>query len=980
MKKHLLPLLLFFAFFAGSVSAQTKINKVTQENLEMIYFGQRYSFLVPHVVNTHQNAMRFHSKLWNYKYDKTYVMLTDFEDTGHGGAIVMPYNLVILGIAPYSFAFSIIPSNERFQWLFNHELTHVVMADKANSRDKKFRQLFMGKVRRDEKKPLSAIWSYLTTPRWYSPRWYHEGIATFMETWMSGGLGRAMGSYDEMYFRSIVNEEKPLYSLVGLETEGTTIDFQVGANSYLYGARFVTYLAYQYGTDKLKQFYSRSESSKAFYAAQFREVYGRQVKEVWEDWTKWEYQFQQKNIESLKEYPVTPFTPATKKSLGNVSKLLYDENKNVAYAAINHPGIISQISQIDLETGDIKKIATLDSPQLYYSTHITLDTAGQSLYITEQNSKFRNLVKIDINTGRKQVVNKITRTGDIVFNNRDKSIWGVMNDNGYSILVQMNPPYDNPIPQYTAPFGQAIFDLDISPSGNAISASLSGVKGEQSLVLFDISNAETSTVKMKTIAELEDNTLAQFRFSPDEKSLTGTSSYTGVSNIWSVDIESGEMNLLSNTVTGLFSPLHITKDSLLALQYTRDGMIPGTFKAEVLYDANSATYLGNMAYERNCEIEEWSLPPAGKSNKSSDQLKEEPYRPIKEMRFDNAYPDIAGFKETIAAGYRLKWIDPAGFSQLELFMATSPWSNNEDWQKVHLSANWKYMNWTFQANLNPTDFYDLFGPTKRSRAGYSIGIEHSRPFSRRQPFKSHYDFGLFTYGKMEVLPMHQNIESPIKSMQSAYATYGLNKLRKTLGGVTDEQGYSWSASATTHLANGHFYPSLVSNQNIGILIPGIRNTSLWVRNSVGHSFGGRSSGLSHFYFGGFRNNYIDWQPSEQYRTALAFPGAEIDDIQAYTYIKTMAELNLRPIRLRGVGTTWLYPTYIKPALFATHLATDPGRSDLHRNIFNAGAQIDIQLVMFSYFKTTWSLGYARMMEKGHPDKEQLMLSLKLLGL
>jgi hypothetical protein len=60
---------------------------------------------------------------------------------------------------------------------------------------------------------------------------------------MSGGLGRAMGNYDEMYFRSIVSEKKPIYSVVGLETEGTTIDFQVGANSYLYGSRFVTYLA-----------------------------------------------------------------------------------------------------------------------------------------------------------------------------------------------------------------------------------------------------------------------------------------------------------------------------------------------------------------------------------------------------------------------------------------------------------------------------------------------------------------------------------------------------------------------------------------------------------------------------------------------------------------------------------------------------------------------------------------------------------------
>ena len=93
----------------------------------------------------------------------------------------------------------------------------------------------------------------------------------------------------------------------------------------------------------------------------------------------------------------------------------------------------------------------------------------------------------------------------------------------------------------------------------------------------------------------------------------------------------------------------------------------------------------------------------------------------------------------------------------------------------------------------------------------------------------------------------------------------------------------------------------------------------------------------------------------------------------------MAELNLRPLRLRNVGTTWLYPTYIKSSLFGTHLMTNFDRNTERAHIFNAGVQVDLQLVMFSYLKTTWSLGYARMSQAGLPDKGQWMLSLKLLG-
>lgn len=239
LTKYILLLLVVTGLFSQQPVYSQKINVLKSENLNLIYFGNRYNYLLPHVALTFHNSMQFHSRFWDYNDTTTYVLLNDFQDMGHGGAIAMPFSQVQLGIQPYSFAFSIIPSNERFQWLFNHELTHIVMADKPSKQDSFYRHLFHGKIRRSQEYPLSAMWSYLTTPRWYAPRWFHEGIACFMETWMSGGLGRTMGTYDEMYFRSIINENLPLYSLVGLETEGTTIDFQVGANSYLYGTRFI---------------------------------------------------------------------------------------------------------------------------------------------------------------------------------------------------------------------------------------------------------------------------------------------------------------------------------------------------------------------------------------------------------------------------------------------------------------------------------------------------------------------------------------------------------------------------------------------------------------------------------------------------------------------------------------------------------------------------------------------------------------------
>lgn len=972
-------LLIIGSLFLQQTSFAQKIGHLQADKLDLIYFGKRYSYLLPHVSQTFENAMSFHRNFWDYKDINTNVLLNDFEDMGHAAALVMPFSQVQIGIEPYGFAFSIIPSNERFQWLFNHELTHVVMADKANKRDTFYRQIMQGKIRRNEEMPLSAVWSYLTTPRWYSPRWYQEGIACFMETWMSGGLGRAMGTYDEMYFRSIVNEHQTIYSLVGLETEGTSIDFQVGANSYLYGSRFVTYLASQYGIDKLKSFYSRNDSSKTFYASQFKQIYRQPVRKVWNEWIESEYRFQKENIDRIKTFPLTPFDAITEKPLGNVSKYGYNPATGKIYAAINYPGIISQIAEIDKNTGAIRKIATLDSPLMYSSTNLAYNRLDEKIYISEQNNKYRNLVEVDIQTGKRKILNPQTRTGDLVYNPVDRSIWGVRNDNGYSILVKIPEPYDKVIPMYTAPFGKALFDLDISNRGDQLSASLSGVKGEQSLILFKIEELELGSAKFRTVYSLEDNTLTQFKFSNDDQYLIGTSYYTGVSNVWRIKIEDGNFELLSNTETGFFMPVELNSDSLMVLKFYRDGMVPGIIPVQVLEDANAIQYLGNQVHQRYPEVEKWALPPASKMKRDSVQDFNEAYIPLKQMRLANAYPDIAGFKETLALGYRLNWRDPIGISSVDLFLAGSPWSEYDDKQKFHAMLEWKFWNWQFVANYNQTHFYDLFGPTKRSRAGYSVGINYRREHNQRLPFSKFYEFGIYTYGNLEVLPQYQNIVSPIKNFQAATASYGLSKLRKTLGAVTDEKGYLWNLNGTTYLAKGDIFPSFVSNQDIGFLIPHTRNTSFWIRNSIGQSLGDRNSGLSQFYFGGFRNNYIDWQPSEQYRNALAFPGAKIDEIAAYNYIKTMGELNLRPLRLRNVGASWLYPTFIKSSLFGTHLMTNFDKQAELSHIFNVGGQVDIQLVMFSYLKTTWSFGYAKKIENGQKGTNQIMLSLKLLG-
>src|SRR4029453_11749430 len=60
----------------------------------------------------------------------------------------------------------------------------------------------------------------------------------------------AQGAYDEMVFRAKVRDGGRFFSPLGLESEAIQTDFQVGANSYLYGTRFFSYFALTYGVDR----------------------------------------------------------------------------------------------------------------------------------------------------------------------------------------------------------------------------------------------------------------------------------------------------------------------------------------------------------------------------------------------------------------------------------------------------------------------------------------------------------------------------------------------------------------------------------------------------------------------------------------------------------------------------------------------------------------------------------------------------------
>ncbi len=967
-------------FFGISMFAfgQQKINiqKFETQNVRLVFLDKNTSYLVPHTVRSFENALAFHNQFWDYTSSgETNILFNDFSDVGNGGTMVIPWNFLNIGVSPFEYTYSVVPSNERMQWLMSHELTHQVMCDKASKTDNILQKIFGGKVSPDNRDPLSLAFSYFTTPRWYSPRWYHEGIAVFMETWMSGGIGRVLGGYDEMVFRTMVHDSTYFYNVIGLETEGTTIDFQVGVNSYLYGTRFISYLAYKYGIPKLKEFYSRTDTSKRFYATQFKHVYGTQIQREWDQWIKWEHEFQKENLREIRKFPTTDFRSIGSKTLGSVSRQYYIPSTKQIVAAMNYPGKLAHIATFDIATGQEKRIAPVPSPGLYYVTSIAYDDSLKRVFVSTHNNDWRGLQSIDIITGKTTNLIKYSRCGNLVINPKDHSLWGIQTMSGRNALVRFVQPYKKYQTVYTLSFGQDLSDPAISPDGSLLSASLSDVTGRQQLVVFKTADLLAGKQEYKVLHEFEDNAAANFVFSPDGKYLYGTSYYTGVSNIFRISLETQRVQILTNAETGFFRPLPISPDSMIVFRYTPNGMAPCMIKIDTVPDVNPIKFLGMRVFENNPEVEKWVLPPPSKIKLDSLKVVEKLYRPVKELRLASAYPIVQGYKDYVTAGYRLNFMDPMGLNSLVLKLSFSPQPNLPIKQTIHLSAEYNYWNWTFAANYNYADFYDLFGPTKFSRAGYSFSVKYYKLFNRLAPSKTDFYVKVTAYGDLETLPFYQNIASDYRNLYVGTINFHKSYLRKSLGAIEPEQGYDWNVFAFTSFAKQTFYPQLINNFDFGFLLP-LRNSSLWFRTSAGQSFGESDKTNSYFYFGGFGNNYVDYRPAQQYREMSSFPGMEIDEISALNYGKISTEVNFKPIRFKRFGFKGFYSTYARFTLFGQGLFTNIANDQPQLNFFSSGVQLDLEIVLFSLLKSTLSFGFSRAYGPMLPN-DQFMVSLKL---
>ena len=949
------------------------------KDLDLLYFDPLQTYLTPYIARAYENALRYHEKKFGWTpWEPTTVLLKDFSDYANAGARASPNNTVLIDVAPLSMTMETFTPGERFFTIVNHEMAHVAQMDVWNRRDAGWRRFLHGKPMAIQEHPESILWSYLAAPRVDAPRWYLEGGAVFFETWMSGGFGRAQGGYDEMVWRAKVRDNDRFFSPLGLESEGIAVDFQVGVNDYLYGTRFMSYLALKYGPDKFLEWQSRREDSKAFYAAQFKHVFGRRLDDVWNDWIAFEHDYQKANLAKLAQYPLTETVKLSPRGLGSISRGFIDAKTNSLIAAFRYPGTIGFVGRLDLATGKLTKLQEIKGMMLYKVTSLAFDPDSRTAYYTEDNAAYRDVIAVNVDTGRTRKLLKDARIGDLVLNPADKSLWGIRHDNGLATIVRIPPPYAGFNQVHSFKYGQVPFDLDISPDGQLLSASFGEVNGKQTVRVWKLAELAPDSEPVEVARlELAPSTPEGFVFAPDGNSMYGTSYYTGVSNVYRFDLGTQKWDAVSNASTGFFRPIPQRDGTLVAYEFSGQGLQPVRFSPKVQGDLGTVQFLGTRVINEHPELKDWAVGSPAKIDLDPLITARSKYNSSRKLKLAAMYPMVESYKKTVAPGYFFHFEDPLQFRQINASLSISPFSDLPTKERFHADLQYKTLNWDLHYRHNGGDFYDLFGPVERSLKGDNFVARYDKIGIYDPPRQLDWFGSAAIYLGLDRLPNAQNISSP-SSIVSFEAGAKYTNTTRALGGVDHEKGIQWRAIADLDYSPSEnlAFPKIYGGIDYGVPLP-MPNSSVWFYASGGLAGGEALHPLASFYFGSFRNNYVDNRPEKRYRELESFPGFDIDEIAARRFARLTGEVNLPPVRFAEVGTPLLYLSYIRPAVFGGVMATGAPDGSGHR-YYDLGTQLDLNFTVALRLPMVFSVGAAAGWADGHYRKTEWLASLKIL--
>ena len=937
---------------------------LSTENFRFIYQKQHQS-LLPRIIVGAEVSLHSLKKIFRYQPTEIItVIIRDYQDTGSGKATALPHNTVTLEVAPFEQSdYESTRFADQFLWLFSHELVHIVIGDQASPTQARLRRIF-GKVMPFKYSPLTLPFSLLTNRGRFTPTWYQEGIAVFMETWFNGGYGRVLSSYDEMYFRTLTYENAPW--LAWGDVDFNDDSFLLGSTAYLYGTRFMSHLAIQYGLPGLLQWVRLDPNQgHIHFQTKFQQVFDTSLEDAWALFLSTEKQFQQKNLKRIQKYPLTATQKITT-PLGWVTRGYQNHDNSILLASIR-PHHFPAIEQLDLNTGKLKEIHTLPTPALIQVASTAFDKQKDTFFFTTHNEGgYRDLWAVDIHSGKSKRLFEDARIGNLAINPQNHALWGIQIRHSQSALVMSPFPYQKISPKILLPVGTILGHLQIHPNGKSMLATLRKGNGEQEIILIDL-------VKLLKEKRFLYSTITNAG-SPEHPSwgFSGNSVYwnaytSGVSNIFRRGSQGVEV--LSNSPTGLFHPLVLDQERIFAYQFTSQGFQPVIIPNQPVDGVAAIHYRGQQVIEKYPELREWRLKPDPKilANK---KLVGEKYHGWLNLQKTALIPTIASYAGQTALGLFWEMKEPLGEHRLYLKAGIS--AKDDSGYDFHLNSGYEYLG-RFRIGLRhmPTSFYDLANRREVRRVNNGIFAEYDKfwIYDRPQILEQWFSLGwnqwkYDDFGK----------ESTEETLSYGTGFQGSSRLN-TIGSVDDEKGYHWNAQLKkTHLTNDFATNTTALFGEINWFTPVLAPHNIFrVQTAAGQTWGD-FIGEGRFYFEGFGKQLLEAETNRRYRQIENFPGLADNSQIADRFAKLTLENIFPSVKIgKQFGDSYLRRADI--SVFHQRLYSE--FEDTSTQYYNLGFQSNWYFTNFYTVDATLSLGFARAWDQAGDSYDEFFLYVKL---
>lgn len=199
------------------------------------------------------------------------LLLSDHADISNGYASPSPYNRITVFARPPMGGGSISYFDDWLELVITHELVHTFHFEMAGTLGKVARRVF-GRA------PFG--WPFF--PSAAAPTWVAEGLATYYESEIAGA-GRVHGTWQEMVLRAAALEDA--LSPVD-QASGDSPAWPGGNRPYVYGARFLEYMAERHGEAALGEM-ARSVADQWTpfrLGAAARSAFGTPLSQSWDEW------------------------------------------------------------------------------------------------------------------------------------------------------------------------------------------------------------------------------------------------------------------------------------------------------------------------------------------------------------------------------------------------------------------------------------------------------------------------------------------------------------------------------------------------------------------------------------------------------------------------------------------------------------------------------------------------------------------------